>query len=100
MGEACPHCDTKIFPPRDVCPNCHGEAKIPYTFSGKGEIYSYTDNLALVKLDEGPVLTAGLIDFDHEPAIGEPVEMVTRKYNNGGDEKGLLIYGYKFRPRI
>lgn len=22
VGEVCPHCDHKIFPPRDVCPNC------------------------------------------------------------------------------
>ena len=24
VGEVCPHCDHKIFPPRDVCPNCGG----------------------------------------------------------------------------
>lgn len=22
MGEICPHCDVKIFPPRDICPRC------------------------------------------------------------------------------
>ena len=22
VGEACPHCDSKIFPPRDMCPEC------------------------------------------------------------------------------
>lgn len=22
VGEICDHCGTKIFPPRDVCPNC------------------------------------------------------------------------------
>ncbi|MCK6585817.1 MAG: zinc ribbon domain-containing protein, partial [Anaerolineales bacterium] len=27
VGEVCPHCDHKIFPPRDVCPNCGDEAK-------------------------------------------------------------------------
>ena len=21
-GEVCPHCDAKLFPPRDVCPHC------------------------------------------------------------------------------
>lgn len=21
VGENCPHCETKIFPPRDICPN-------------------------------------------------------------------------------
>ena len=32
VGEECPHCNYKIFPPRDVCPNCGGEI----TLSGKG----------------------------------------------------------------
>jgi hypothetical protein len=27
-----------------------------------------------------------------------PVEMVTRKLRSDGDERGILIYGYKFRP--
>lgn len=24
VGEVCPHCDVKIFPPRDICPRCGG----------------------------------------------------------------------------
>ncbi len=31
VGEVCPHCDHKIFPPRDVCPNCGDEAKEKFT---------------------------------------------------------------------
>jgi hypothetical protein len=27
-----------------------------------------------------------------------PVEMVTRKIRNDGDERGMIVYGYKFRP--
>lgn len=31
--------------------------------------------------------------------LGEqPVEMVTRKLREDTDERGMLIYGYKFRP--
>jgi uncharacterized OB-fold protein len=22
IGEECPHCEVKIFPPRDICPRC------------------------------------------------------------------------------
>jgi uncharacterized OB-fold protein len=113
IGEVCPHCDAKIFPPRDVCPHCGGEAKTAFNFSGKGEVYSYTvmhdapagfDEttpyaVALVKLEEGPVVTAQLTDLGEEqPRIGMPVEMVTRKIREDGDERGMLIYGYKFRP--
>ena len=42
VGEVCPHCENKIFPPRDVCPSCGQEAKTAYFFSGRGEVYSYT----------------------------------------------------------
>ena len=24
IGEVCPHCDAKLFPPRDICPHCGG----------------------------------------------------------------------------
>jgi uncharacterized OB-fold protein len=113
MGEVCPHCDAKIFPPRDVCPECKGEAKTPFAFSGKGEIYSYTTiyeapsgyeanapyTVALVKLNEGPMITAQLTDVDQQAVqIGMPVEMVTRKLRDDGDERGMIVYGYKFRP--
>jgi hypothetical protein len=26
--------------------------------------------------------------------------MVTRKMRNDGDERGLIVYGYKFRPSV
>ena len=42
VGEVCPHCDAKVFPPRDVCPECGKEAKNQFNFSGQGEVYSYT----------------------------------------------------------
>jgi uncharacterized OB-fold protein len=112
VGEICPHCEEKIFPPRDVCPNCAQEAKTPYVFSGKGEVYSYTTiydppegyegnapyTVALIKLEEGPLITAQLTDVDNgKVEIGTPVEMVTRKLREDG-ERGMLVYGYKFRP--
>jgi len=113
VGEVCPHCDAKIFPPRDVCPECGGEAKTAYTFSGKGEVYSFTRlenapagfeeqspyTVALIKLQEGPIVTAQLTDLGtDEVQIGMPVEMVTRKLRSDGNERGILVYGYKFRP--
>jgi hypothetical protein len=57
--------------------------------------------IALVKLVEGPVVTAQLTDLGDTPVkIGMPVEMVTRKIRNDGDERGMLVYGYKFRPAV
>lgn len=42
VGEVCPHCDAKIFPPRDVCRNCADRAKTLFTFNGKGDVYPGT----------------------------------------------------------
>lgn len=116
IGEVCPHCQEKIFPPRDICPDCGKDARILYQFSGKGEVYSFTTvfhapagheeqapyTVAMIKLDEGPMVTAQLTDIDqddHPVEIGMPVEMVTRKLRSDG-ERGMLVYGYKFRPRL
>ena len=56
--------------------------------------------MALVKLDEGPLLTAQLTDIDPDDVeIGMPLEMVTRKLRTDGEE-GMIVYGYKFRPQI
>ena len=111
VGEVCTICRKPIFPPRDVCPHCAGVAQEVHTFAGKGQVYSYATvydapagyteyqpyPVALVKLDEGPLVTAQLTDLDKEEVhIGMPVEMVTRKLTEQ-DENGLIEYGYKFR---
>lgn len=113
VGKVCDHCDAKIFPPRDICPNCGSEVKTDFAFSGKGEVYSYTTiyeapsgfdesapyTVALIKLEEGLLVTAQLTDLGNQSVeIGMPVEMVTRRLRQDGDERGMLIYGYKFRP--
>ncbi len=116
IGEVCPHCGAKIFPPRDVCPECNREAKTTFQFSGRGEVYSFTKvfnppagyeanapyTVALIKLEEGPIITAQLTDLedDSQVHIGMPVEMVTRRLRSDGDERGMLVYGYKFRPLL
>lgn len=56
-------------------------------------------HLALVKLDDGSLITAQLTDVDGEIHIGDRVEMVTRKLTTDG-ERGMIVYGYKFRPLI
>lgn len=111
-GEVCPHCSEKIFPPRDVCPDCGLDARTPFQFSGRGEVYSFTTvheapeghseqapyTVALVRLEEGPLVTAQLTDLGKQDVqVGLPVEMVTRKLRSDGD-RGMLVYGYKFRP--
>jgi len=113
-GEICEKCGSLIFPPRDVCPECEAPAKTPYTFSGRGEVYSYSTvyhppagfedtapyTVALIRLEEGPLVTAQLTDVDTDQVeIGMPVEMVTRRISAEGEE-GVITYGYKFRPTL
>ncbi len=81
---------------------------------GTGHVYSFSTmysvpknyedqkpyTIALVQLDEGPIITAQLTDVEREDVqIGMPVEMVTRKLREEGEE-GQIIYGYKFRPLL
>ncbi len=83
-----------------------------YTLSGQGEIYSFsvlrqapTDYdhdtpypVALIRLKEGPLITAQLTDCGEEDlSIGQAVEMVTRCLKDTGKDS-VLVYGYKFRP--
>ena len=113
IGSLCPACGEKHFPTREVCPKCGSEKTGPFAFSGRGEVYSFTTiyeapsgfddtapySVALVKLEEGPLVTAQLTDLgEAQPEIGMPVEMVTRRLRSDGDERGMLVYGYKFRP--
>lgn len=114
VGETCENCGVKLFPPRDVCLECAAPAQALYTFTGLGEVFSYTTiydppagfehnapyTVALVKLEEGPLITAQLTDVDkNDIHIGMPVEMVTRKLRTDGPE-GMIVYGYKFRPMV
>lgn len=62
------------------------EAQVPY-------------QLALVQLEDGNLICAQLTDYAGEAQIGDPVEMVTRKLTTDG-ERGMIVYGYKFRPPI
>lgn len=86
----------------------------PFKFSGQGELYSFTvlrqaatgfDQatpyaVGMVRLVEGPLVTAQLTDCDEPDLfIGQPVEMVTRRLQDTGED-GLMVYGYKFRPML
>lgn len=84
-----------------------------FTFSGKGAVVSYTTlqeppegfedqapyMIALVRLDEGPMITAQITDHDGTLATGDRVEMVTRKLTTEG-KRGMIVYGYKFRKLL
>jgi uncharacterized OB-fold protein len=111
-GQRCPACRNLQFPPRPACRVCRGRALEPYRLSGRGTVYSHAEVaqaprgfaapylVALVRLEEGLLVTAQLTDVDPgEVEIGLPVEMVTRRLQEHGPH-GYLVYGYKFRPLL
>jgi uncharacterized OB-fold protein len=113
IGNTCLKCGVRHFPPRQVCSKCRGTEFEPFQFSGIGELYSFTTlrqapagfedyapySVGMVRLDEGPLVEAMLTDVNEdELQIGMRVEMVTRKIREEQGERGLLVYGYKFRP--
>ncbi len=114
IGGRCELCGAYSFPAKAMCPQCQSDRIEAYAFSGEGEIYSHTlmyqappgfeqavpYTVALVKLAEGPLVTAQLTDIDAgEARIGMKVEMVTRVLTADG-EAGAIEYGYKFRPQV
>ena len=44
-GEICKQCGARLFPPRDVCPECRELALEPFAFDLDDEIYPLTQAL-------------------------------------------------------
>jgi hypothetical protein len=80
--------------------------------SGEGEVYSYSIVhdapsqfemlkpyvLAMVRMNEGVMLTSQLIDaYPKEVVIGMKVRTTLRKVGEDGPA-GVIYYGYKFTP--
>ena len=101
-----------FFPYREVCPVCGSRNVEEYEFSGRGKVLTWTIvrnppsgfeyykpyPLALVQLEEGPVVLAQLTDVEPEEIHeGMEVEAVTRKVREF-EEDGIILYAYKFRP--
>ncbi|MHC1635153.1 MAG: Zn-ribbon domain-containing OB-fold protein [Candidatus Methanospirareceae archaeon] len=111
-GTHCKNCNSFFFPPRPLCPKCRRKGTIEsYKFKGTGEVVTYTIVhqsplnfnrqtpyvLAIIKLEEGPLLLSEVICEPHEIKIGMKVRAVFRKIGEEG-EKGIIYYGTKFVP--
>jgi len=84
----------------------------PIKLKGKGKVITYSIihvapecfegqapyPIAIVELEEGPRVTAQLVDCDPEDVnVGMLVESTFRKIQEDG-YIGAIYYGYKFRP--
>ncbi|MFA7301530.1 MAG: zinc ribbon domain-containing protein [Candidatus Shapirobacteria bacterium] len=48
-GEVCPHCDHKIFPPRDVCPNCGDEAEEKFNQNLQNNVFETREKVDVLE---------------------------------------------------
>jgi len=110
LGSRCKKCSDFSFPSRTECKKCGSSEAEEYKFKGSGKIYSHSTiyfppanfekqtpyTVAIIELDEGPKITAQVVDFD-KIEIGMKVESCIRKIYVDGDS-GIIHYGVKFRP--
>ncbi len=115
IGNKCGSCERIFFPPREACPHCRRKSlgkMEDIKLSGKGEIVTYTIiyagpkafeeqvpyPVAIIKLKEGPQITAQIVDCDIDDVkIGMKVENTFRRIQEDG-YTGAIYYGYKFKP--
>jgi len=114
IGNKCGSCERVFFPPRETCPHCRRKSlgmMEDLQLSGKGEIVTYTIihvgpkafeeqipyPVAIIKLKEGPQITAQIVDCGIDDVkIGMKVEKTFRRIQEDG-YTGAIYYGYKFK---
>jgi uncharacterized OB-fold protein len=115
-GVKCNNCGEVSFPQRSICPECRHESVDELTaeqLSGDGTVVSYTRvhdapdgheieapyQVAIVELEEGPRVTAQLVDVEPDDVeVGLDVTSSFRRIGQEG-EAGVVHYGYKFTER-
>ncbi|RUM32853.1 MAG: transcriptional regulator [Archaeoglobus sp.] len=112
LATKCENCGTYYYPPRNLCPTCRRKSKIVETkLSGRGEVLSYSivhdvpESLkeqkpyvvAMIKLEEGPVITTQLVCDPKEVRRGMKVRAIFRRCGEEG-EAGIIYYCTKFIP--
>jgi uncharacterized OB-fold protein len=100
----CRTCQTVIWYPRSICPECHSMDVEWIDATGTGTLYSYTVVrrggyaggsdfvLAYVELDEGPRVMTNIVEVDPDQlACGQRMQVV---FHDTGEGSALV----RFRP--
>lgn len=113
-ADKCKGCGKILFPPRLICPECHGREFEQINLADKGKVLTYTvirvppkqfiDQspyaVGIIELDDGVLLAGQIVDCDFSDIkIGQRMKIEFRKVYNVG-ESGVICYGYKFVPDI
>ena len=97
MVPACGACGRLSFPPRALCPGCHGAEFDWRPLSGRGVLYSATKvqnspaiygilspfTVAVVDLQEGLRVVTRLLPVGRFPELDSPVELVITDHPDG-----------------
>ncbi len=112
IGSKCKNCETLYYPPRNICPKCRRRGEMEeLELWDEGRVISYTivhetsDDfklnvpyiIALIKLENGVIITSQVVCNPSEIKIGMKVKPVFRKYGEDGED-GVIYYGTKFVP--
>lgn len=108
----CAKCGKIYYPPRQVCPECHGREFDTVQLSREGKIVTYTVihvgpsqfasqtpyAMGIIEVAPGARLMTQIVDCDPDKLqIGMPVKLEFRKVLEDG-EAGIIKYGYKAVP--
>jgi len=111
VGSECSGCGEKIFPARQVCPNCGREDMVRRRLAREGQIYTYTTirqaaphwkgpvpyTIVVVKLDDGAVVETHMAEpLPEKVEIGSRVELVLQKLYQKG-ENDLMVHKFKVK---
>ncbi len=109
-GSKCAECHALFFPERTACRKCGPGKMEDYVFKGTGKVHSYSVvhypltgfewqvpyTVAIIELDEGPRITAQVVECAKVERGMRVDSCVRRVYVDG--EQGVIQYGIKFRP--
>lgn len=110
LGSVCLSCKENYYPRTTFCSRCGSTSVTERLFNRTGTVYSYTTIhaspkefqkrvpyvVALIKLDDGPIVTSEVVDVgNNELKVGTSVYAVFRKVCGEGDD--VLAYAIKFR---
>jgi hypothetical protein len=108
-GSKCSECGKLFYPKRKLCPDCLSEKMKDVALSGIGEVVSFSTiytapagfedktpyTIGIIKLAEGPQLTAQIVGDINKTEIGKKVRAIYRIISKDSSH-GLINYGYKF----
>jgi hypothetical protein len=110
-GSRCRNCGETYVDRRRVCVKCYARDMEKVALGKTGELFTFTIVhqsapgvpvpyvAAVVRLSEGPFVTANLVDVEPKPEnlrAGMKLEMVVRKVRE--DRAGNDIIAYQYRP--